>query len=270
MAGLYLQNMRALLFDPSSGASGDMIMACLLDLGADPNAVKAAVESVGCGLEISRDEKHHIGATKVDVQAGGKRYRTLAEARSILEGSSLPPHALARSLKIMEILAEAEGNVHGVAREKARFHEIGVLDALADIAGSSAGLESLGVDRVITLPISVGFGTVIAAHGRLPVPAPATLEILKSWGLLWRGGPVEGELLTPTGAAILAGFADETVSEYPLLRSEEVGYGSGPDRAADASRHQPLCDLEELARGIRTHERCTGWMDPLKIKEPCD
>ncbi|MGC9516049.1 nickel pincer cofactor biosynthesis protein LarC, partial [Methanocrinis sp.] len=212
---------------PSSGASGDMIMACLLDLGADPNAVRAAVESVGCGLEISRDEKHHIGAARVRVLAGGKRYKTLAEARSILAGSSLPPSALDRAQRIMEILAAAEGRVHGVAREEARFHEIGVLDALADIVGSCAGLESLGVEKVLVLPISVGSGTVIAAHGRLPVPAPATLEVLKESGLLWRGGPVEGELLTPTGAAILAGFADKAAREYPLLRADAAGYGSG-------------------------------------------
>ena len=179
--------MRVLLFDPSSGASGDMIMACLLDLGADPDAVRAAVESVGCSLEIKRDEKHHIGAARVRVQAGGKRYRTLAEARSILAGSRLSPPALDRAKRVMEILAGAEGRVHGVDREEARFHEIGALDALADIAGSCAGLESIGVEKVIVLPISVGSGTVVAAHGRLPVPAPATLEVLKSSGLLWRG-----------------------------------------------------------------------------------
>lgn len=204
-----------------------MIMACLLDLGADPDAVRQAVESVGCSLEITRDEKHHIGATRVSVQAGAKRYKTLAEARSILEGSSLSPSALDRALRIMEILAAAEGRVHGVAQEEARFHEIGALDALADIAGSSAGLFSLGVEKVISLPISVGSGTVIAAHGRLPVPAPATLEILLESGLIWRGGPVEGELLTPTGAAILAEFADVVAGEYPLIRAEATGYGSG-------------------------------------------
>jgi hypothetical protein len=219
--------MRLLLFDPTSGASGDMIMASLLDLGADPDAVRAAVESVGCGLEISREERHHISAARVRIHAGGKRYRTLTEARSILAAATLAPHALDRALQIMEILAAAEGRVHGVSGEEARFHEIGAMDALADIAGSSAALSSLAVDRVVVLPISVGSGTVVAAHGRLPVPAPATLEILKGSGLLWRGGPVEGELLTPTGAAILAGFADEAAAEYPLIRAGASGYGAG-------------------------------------------
>ena len=219
--------MRLLLFDPSSGASGDMIMASLLDLGADPDSVRKAVESVGCGLEISREERHHISAARVRIHAGGKRYRTLAEARSVLAAAALAPQARDRSMKIMEILAEAEGRVHGVSGEEVRFHEIGALDALADIAGSAAAWESLGADRVVVLPISVGSGTVIAAHGRLPVPAPATLEILKGSALLWRGGPVEGELLTPTGAAILAAFADEAAAEYPLIRAGASGYGAG-------------------------------------------
>lgn len=219
--------MRLLLFDPTSGASGDMIMASLLDLGADPDTVRKAVEAVGCGLEISRADKHHISSTRVRIHAGGKRYRTLSEARSILAAASLSPPALDRAIKIVEILAEAEGRVHGVSGEEARFHEIGALDALADIAGSVAALESLGADEVVVLPISVGSGTVVAAHGRLPVPAPATVEVLSASGLLWRGGPVDGELLTPTGAAILAGFADEAASEYPLLRSEAAGYGAG-------------------------------------------
>lgn len=219
--------MRLLLFDPSSGASGDMIMASLLDLGADPDAVRKAVEAVGCGLDISRAEKHHIEAARVRVHARGKRYKTLAEARSILAAACLSPPALDRAIKIVEILAEAEGRVHGVAREEARFHEIGALDALADIAGSVAALDSLEADKVVVLPISVGSGTVIAAHGRLPVPAPAALEVLSASGLLWKGGPVEGELLTPTGAAILAGFADDVALEYPLLRAEAAGYGAG-------------------------------------------
>ena len=202
-------------------------MASLLDLGADPDAVRKAVESVGCGLEISREERHHISAARVRIHAGGKRYRTLSEARSILAAADLAPQARDRALHIMEILASAEGRVHAVSGEEARFHEIGAMDALADIAGSSAALSSLAVDRVVVLPISVGSGTVVAAHGRLPVPAPATLEILMGSALLWRGGPVEGELLTPTGAAILAGFADEAAAEYPLIRAGASGYGAG-------------------------------------------
>jgi len=218
--------MRVLLFDPASGASGDMIIGCLLDLGADPGAVKEAVESVGCRLEISRERRHHLIATRARVTAEG-RYQSLREARRILEGSSLEPPALDRALRIMDALAGAEAEVHGTDPDQARFHEIGALDALADIAGSCAALHSLEVEKILSLPISTGGGTVSSSHGLLPVPAPATLEMLRRSGLLWKGGPVNEELLTPTGAAILAIVVDEMAERYPLIRAEQVGYGTG-------------------------------------------
>ena len=218
--------MRVLLFDPASGASGDMIIGCLLDLGADPGAVKEAVESVGCRLEISRERRHHLIATRARVTAEG-RYQSMREARRVLEGSSLEPPALDRALRIMDALAGAEAEVHGTDPDQAKFHEIGALDALADIAGSCAALQSLEVETILSLPISVGGGTVSSSHGLLPVPAPATLETLRRSGLLWKGGPVNEELLTPTGAAILAIAVDEMAERYPLIRAEEVGYGAG-------------------------------------------
>ena len=131
--------MKVLLFDPSAGASGDMIMASLLDLGADPDAVREAVESVGCTLEVSRQEKSHIMASRARV-ISDRRYQSLDEAKSILQGSSLQGKALENALAALDILAEAESRVHGVAAEHVRFHEIGALDALADIAGACAAL----------------------------------------------------------------------------------------------------------------------------------
>jgi len=218
--------MKFLIFDPLSGASGDMIMGCLLGLGADPDSVRSAVESVGCKLEISRAKKHHIAATKATVIADG-RFHSAKEARSILKESCLEPPALERALKALDTLVSAEAEVHGVKFEKAHFHEIGALDALADIAGSCAALLSLKVNKIFSLPISVGGGAVSTSHGLLPVPAPSTLEILRLSGLAWKGGPVDEELLTPTGAAILANFVDEVVERYPQIKAEEVGYGAG-------------------------------------------
>jgi pyridinium-3,5-bisthiocarboxylic acid mononucleotide nickel chelatase len=218
--------MKALIFDPYSGASGDMIMGCLLELGADLSAVKAAVQSVGCDLKIAKAERGHISGTRAQV-ISDKRYQGLVEARAILQESCLEGAALERALKIMDILAQAEGRVHGIAKENARFHEIGAMDALADIAGSSAALQSLEVDEVLSLPVSVGGGTVQAAHGLLPVPGPAALEILCSYKIPWKGGPVNQELLTPTGAAILAGFVDQFLDEHPMMRAKSVGYGAG-------------------------------------------
>lgn len=218
--------MKALLFDPSAGASGDMIMGCLLDLGADENTVRKAVESVGCKLEISRQERSHVMATRVDV-ISDRSYQSLDEAVSILKGSSLQGDALRKALQALDILAAAESKVHGVPKVEARFHEIGALDALADIAGSCAALQSLNVQRVLCRSISVGGGYVKSAHGLLPVPGPASLEILRSYEIPWRGGPVDAELLTPTGAALLAALVDEFLPEFPLSLSWKTGYGAG-------------------------------------------
>jgi uncharacterized protein (TIGR00299 family) protein len=215
-----------LLFDPYSGASGDMIMGSLLDIGADSASVRAAVEGVGCALEISKESRGHITATRAKVRSDG-RYHSLEEARSILRATSLRGESLQMALQAMDILADAEGRVHGVPSAEARFHEVGALDALADIAGSCAALQSLNVKRVLSLPVSMGSGFVHSMHGLLPVPGPAAMEILRSFGIPCRGGPVDRELITPTGAALLAAMADEFLQEYPSLRAERVGYGAG-------------------------------------------
>lgn len=218
--------MKALLFDPCAGASGDMIMGCLLDIGADLNAVREAVESVGCELDLARVEKSHTMASKASVTSD-RRYHSLAEAVSILKGSSLKGRALDDALHAIDLLAAAESLVHGVPKVEARFHEIGALDALADIAGGCAARHSLEVSRVLCRTIFVGGGYVKSAHGLLPVPGPAALEILRSHQMPWRGGPVEEELLTPTGAALLAALVDEFLPEFPRSRTERVGYGAG-------------------------------------------
>lgn len=231
--------MKALLFDPSAGASGDMIMATLLDLGADLNAVREAVESVGCKLDVSRVERSHIMAARAAVTAD-RRYHSLAEAVSILKGSSLRGVSLEKALLAIDLLAAAESRVHGVPKEEIRFHEIGALDALADIAGGCVALQSLKLQRVICRSISVGGGYVKSAHGLLPVPGPAALEILRSREMPWKGGPVQSELLTPTGAALLAVLVDEFLPEFPLIRAEKVGYGAG----------KRDLDLPNVLRGI--------------------
>lgn len=218
--------MKSLLFDPYSGASGDMIMGCLLDLGADAKEVRRAVESVGCRLEISRIEKSHIAASKADI-ISTDRFSNLDEAISILNGSSMHGKALENALRALDALASAESQVHGVPKDETRFHEVGALDALADIAGSCTALQSLGVKRVLSLPVSVGGGFISSHHGCLPVPGPAALEILRSFHIPFRGGPIDQELLTPTGAALLAVLVDEFLPEQPLIRAERVGYGAG-------------------------------------------
>ena len=201
-------------------------MASLLDLGADRQAVRQAVESVGCRLEVTRQKKRSIMACRAAVTSD-RRFHSLDEARSILNSSCLREKALEDALRALHILAEAEGRVHGVSPEQAHFHEVGALDALADIAGSSAARASLEAEQVLCLPVSVGGGLIKSAHGLLPVPGPAALEILRARHIPWRGGPVEEELLTPTGAALLAALTDEFLREPPLLQVERIGYGAG-------------------------------------------
>ena len=218
--------MFALLFDPSAGAAGDMILAALLDLGADEKRVRKAVESVGCSLEIFREKKSHISATRARV-ISDRRYHSVEEAESILQGSSLKGESLKRALAALDILAEAESRVHDVPKSQAHFHEVGALDALADIAGSCEAWNSLNAERILSRPISVGGGYVETAHGLLPVPGPAALEILRAHDIPWMGGPVDHELLTPTGAALLAALVDQFVPRFPLIQAERVGYGAG-------------------------------------------
>jgi uncharacterized protein (TIGR00299 family) protein len=217
--------MKALLFDPYSGASGDMILGCLLDLGADEKKAREAVESVGCRLELSRIERSHISALRA-VVVPPERCQSFEETVSIIKASSLRGEALKKALQSLKILADAESRVHG-SHALAEFHEVGARDALADIAGSCAALQSLEVERVLSLPISVGGGFVKASHGLLPVPGPAALEILRAFGMPWRGGPTEVELLTPTGAALLACLVDKFIPQPPLLEVERAGYGAG-------------------------------------------
>jgi uncharacterized protein (TIGR00299 family) protein len=218
--------MKVLLFDPFAGASGDMTIGCLLDLGADQTAVREAIESLGCRLEINKEQKSHIQATRARVTSD-ERYQSLKEAVSLLKNANLELQAKDRALRIIDTLATAESRVHGVHKDEARFHEIGALDALADIAGSCAAMHSLNVEKVFSLPISVGGGFVQSAHGLLPVPCPAALEILRSYQIPWKGGPVDVELLTPTGAAIFANLVDLFLDSYPSIRAESVGYGAG-------------------------------------------
>ncbi|OPX78738.1 MAG: hypothetical protein A4E45_01079 [Methanosaeta sp. PtaB.Bin039] len=218
--------MKILIFDPFSGASGDMIISSLLDIGADPQKVGQAVESVGCRLEVSHERRGGLMATRALVRAD-RRFHTPAEARAILGQAALGPHARRRAERILEILAAAEAAVHAVPSDQVHFHEIGALDALADIAGSCAALDSLEVETVFSLPPSVGGGVVSTHHGLLPVPAPATLEILRQGSIPWRGGPQDGELLTPTGAAILAGTVDRFLPHFPELESLRTGHGAG-------------------------------------------
>jgi uncharacterized protein (TIGR00299 family) protein len=221
--------MKALVFNPFSGAAGDMILGCTLDLGADRKTVKELIEaSVDVSVDIIEVVKKGIKALDVRIKVPEKEpVRTYPELLDVVKAAKLPPNVEASALDIFLKLAEAEASVHGQRDlEILHFHEVGQSDALADIIGSSAAIHSLNCDSVYCTAINVGSGTIACAHGVLPVPAPATLELLRRGKFYFTGGTEQKELLTPTGAAILSHFA-RPVEAFPQGRAISIGYGAG-------------------------------------------
>ncbi len=221
--------MKVILFDPFSGASGDMTIAALIDIGADAGKVKDAMEGVAdVEVEVTRTTRKGIAATSVDVSEKKNGGLKLPEIIERISSLNLPDDVISDAISVFNILGKAEAKVHGEPLEELHFHELGQEDAIADIVGACTAFHDLGLKehRIYCTPISVGMGFIEFSHGKFPVPAPAALEILKEYSLPWKYGPVEGELLTPTGAALLAHFVNERV-ECPPMISEKIGYGAG-------------------------------------------
>ena len=217
--------MRILIFDPFHGAAGDMITAALLDCGADLPIVLRAMQAVVSEPLISTVTRAGIRAVKVDTRAT-PAHRTFPEVLARLCGASgsVPAPALAMARKIFERINAAEESVHGA---HVHFHEVGADDAIADVIGACTALHTLSVDGVVVLPVALGRGTATGSHGTFPIPAPATAAILKGTGLATLSGPGDGELCTPTGAALLAGFSTVTPKELGTYTILATGYGAG-------------------------------------------
>ena len=220
--------MRIGYFDCFSGASGDMILGALVSAGLSPDQLRSDVESLSVGgfdLEIRPISKQGFAATKVDVTVTEHQpHRHLHHITEIIDASRLPEPVRVRSKAVFARLAEAEAKVHGTTIEKVHFHEVGAVDAIVDVVGAVAGLHRLGLDRVVCSPIPTGSGTVKCDHGIMPIPAPATAELLTGVPLAACDEP--GELTTPTGAAILTTLADE-FGLLPAMRIECTGFGAG-------------------------------------------
>ena len=219
---------RLLYVDCVAGVAGDMLLGALIDAGASVERVRAGISGLaveGLRLELSRTERHGIGAARLDVIAPPERVRRrLRDVRELIDAAALPERARTRAHETFRRLAEAEGAVHGIASEEVQFHELGALDALADVCGVALALEELDVARLACSPLPVPRGFVSAAHGRLPLPAPATLELLR--GAPLHGVDVSAELVTPTGAALVAALC-EGYGPLPPMRLEATGYGAG-------------------------------------------
>ena len=221
--------MKSLVFNPFSGASGDMILGCAIDLGADRKAVKELIEaSIPVSLDIREVRKKGIKALDVRINVPEKEsVRTYPELLDTVKAEKLHCPVETSAMDIFLRMAEAEASVHGQPDlEKLHFHEMGQSDTLANIIGSSAAIHTLNCDSIYCTPINVGSGTMECAHGTLPVPTPTTLELLRRKKLYFRGGSEKKELLTPTGAAILAHFA-MPVEAFPQGRVNLIGYGAG-------------------------------------------
>jgi uncharacterized protein (TIGR00299 family) protein len=219
--------MKMLTFEPFSGASGDMITGCLIDLGADASVVRENMESVAdVNVEILPVKKSGISATWVKVISNTRHIR-YTELLDIIRSSGISETMSLNAQAIFDIIAWAESNVHESSLEDLMFHEVGAADALADVVGACTAIALLNPGRIHITPICVGGGIVQTQHGILPVPTPATIEILSRFHLVYKGGPAEGELLTPTGAAILSHFAHSSNEFLPQMRVEKVGYGAG-------------------------------------------
>jgi uncharacterized protein (TIGR00299 family) protein len=216
--------------DCFSGISGDMLLGALLDSGLSLDALReglAALPLDGYTLSAETVTDHGIRGTRALVrldEPAPHAHRRLRDVEALLAQSTLPDAVRERSLAIFRRLAEAEGHIHGTSPEEVTFHEVGAVDSIVDIVGAALGLELLGITQLYCSELPLTSGRVRSAHGTLPVPAPATLELLTGTPAVWRSVPVEGELVTPTGAAVLAALAR---FERPTLTLRAIGYGFG-------------------------------------------
>lgn len=207
-----------------------MIVASLIDAGADLDALRASLSHLGIpgfSIAVEAVSRHGFSATKFHVKLdmeAHQPHRNLQDITTILETASLPKPVYHRAVLVFERLADAEAKVHGTTVEKVHFHEVGSVDAIVDVTAAVLALHLLGVERVVCSPIPTGSGTVLCNHGILPVPAPATTELLK--GIPLASTDETGELITPTAAAVLTTLADEFAS-LPAMAVDSVGYGAG-------------------------------------------
>ena len=236
--------MKGLHLDPVGGIAGDMFLALLVDLGVDPAAIEkelAALPVPGYRLNWGREQRQGISGTRLQVEIDEQHHhRTWLDIDRMLAASRLAPPTRELARRIFRRLGEAEAKVHGIALEKVHFHEVGAIDSIVDVVGAAIGLQLLDAPEVTCAPLPLSRGTVRCAHGNFPLPAPATLEVLKGVPVI--DGRCEKELVTPTGAAIAAEIA--TFGEIPAMTIEATGYGVG-------GRH--LEDRPNVLRGIVGH-----------------
>ncbi len=214
--------------DTTSGASGDMLLGALIDAGASETEIAAAISAVAPEpIQLRTEHVHRAGlaARHAHIEtADSNTPRSISDVDDLLRAASLDEAVKQHASAVFRLLADAEARVHGVTADAIHFHEVGALDAIADVVGVCAGFEALALDELHCGPIAVGSGSVSAAHGRLSVPVPAVVELLR--GVATYAGPLTAEMCTPTGAALLRHWVTSWGSQ-PLMSVERVGTGAG-------------------------------------------
>ena len=220
--------MKTIYIDAFSGISGDMMVGALMDLGLPLQTIKDGIDKLPLdGYEISckRVKKNGIDAAKFSVEVKKKQpSRLYSNIKEMLEGSTLKKEVNDLSLAIFDAIAVAEGKVHGIAPEKVHFHEVGAVDSIIDIVATAIGIDHLGIENIVSSKIITGTGIVKGDHGHMPIPAPATAELLK--GIPFKSSDVPFELATPTGAAIVKLLATD-FGDMPDMNTQAIGYGAG-------------------------------------------
>lgn len=253
-----MSDARILYLEPVGGIAGDMFLAAALDLGVPLAALEAPLHTLnvpGWHFAVKRDARHEITGTHVDVVVdapeGGHEHRGWADIDALIGASGLSDGAKEKARRVFRLIGEVEAHIHGTTLDAIHFHEVGAVDSIVDICGAAVALELLGDPTVYASPPPLGSGTTRIAHGVVPVPVPATLELLRDVPVRFEG---LGELTTPTGAALLKAFA--TVAPPPQLVVEKVGYGVGTK------------DWKDRANVLRaTLGRATGAAAGLEVLE---
>jgi len=220
---------KILYLDTFSGISGDMFLAALADAGYEPAAFNKCIEALGLhdvSIRVQKVMKQVIQASQIVIESGEGRppLRRLRDLKKILDGSRLPEAVRSRSLEVFEAIAAAEGAVHGMSPEDVHFHEIGAIDTIVDVCCTVNAIHEMNIQRIVCSPLPMGRGFIRGEHGILPLPAPATAELLKNAAL--RPSDIERELVTPTGAALVKVLAS-SFGPMPAMLLKESGWGAG-------------------------------------------
>jgi uncharacterized protein (TIGR00299 family) protein len=215
-------------FDCFSGICGDMILGALIDLGLDVEYLKKELKKLdisGYKITVKKTEKNHITGTDVYITVnGGQHHRSLSDINQIIDKSKLDDDVKKLSKKIFLKLAEAERKIHNIGIDEVLFHEVGAIDSIIDIVGAAIGIKKLGIDNIYCSHLPLGKGFVTCSHGKIPIPAPATVELLKDTPVYQID--IEHEMVTPTGAAVITCTAQD-FGDMPLMKIKKIGYGVG-------------------------------------------